>query len=303
MTQAIKNVMLMGAGGLLGTQILDALQKEDAFNLTILSRNCSHSKFPGHIKVHKIDDQYPINQLIGAFKGQDAVVSVLPGRPYETHLRMIDAAAEAGVKRFIASEFGNNTCLAAAELVPLYADKAKVVAHLRGKESTGLTWTAIHTGQFFDWGLDAGWFDFNLDQKRATIYDSGHKRWSTSTIGTAAAAVARVLLKPEETKNKAVFVASFTVSQLQVLEELEKATGAKWETRRLTSEEALAKADKLVDRDYSAGLKLRILMLLYAEDADRGADFEKDGWLDNEMLGLPAETLGDVVARVVKKSL
>ncbi|KAJ6006332.1 isoflavone reductase family protein [Penicillium sp. IBT 35674x] len=301
MAQVTKHVMLMGAGGLFGTEVLSALQTDGSFNLSVLSRKSSKSTFPSHIKVYKIDDDYPIDQLVNAFKGQDALVSTLPGRPYTVHLRMIDAAIQAGVKRFIPTEYGNNTCAAAAELVTLYAEKAKVIAYLKTKESTGLTWTAIHTGQFFDWGLESGWLDYHLKEKRVIIYDSGDKPWSTSTLGTASAAVVKVLLKPDETANRPIYVASFTVSQRQVLEVLEEATGTTWEVQRMSSEHALNKAAELDTKDYSDGLKLLILMLLYADDADRGADFKKDGLLCNELLGLPEEDLTEVIHRVVKQ--
>ncbi|KAI3327453.1 isoflavone reductase family protein [Ustulina deusta] len=301
MAQAIRNVMLIGGGGLFGAELCATLQKEPSFNLSILSRKSSKSIFPPHLKVAVVDDDYPIDQLVGAFKSQDAVVSAIPGRPYTVHLRMIDAAIQAGVTRFIPSEYGNNTCTAAAELVSLYGDKAKVIAYLKTKENTGLTWTAIHTGQFFDWGLESGWLDYQLEENRATIYDSGNKLWSTTTIRTVATAVVKVLLKLDETKNKPLFVASFTVSQLQVLEALEKATGNKWTISRMTSEEAFEKAKKLDDKDHSEGLKLRILMLLYAEDADRGANFEKDGLLCNKLLDLPEEALTDIIERVVQR--
>ncbi|KAK6829433.1 hypothetical protein PG987_010017 [Apiospora arundinis] len=301
MEQMIKNVMVIGAGGLVGNELLAALQKENAFNLTVLTRQCSKSTFLPNIRVCTVDDDYPAHQLFEAFQDQDALVSAIPGRPYDIHLRMIDVAAKAGVKRFIPSEYGNNTCAVAAELVPLYAVKAKIMAHLRAKESAGLTWTAIHSGQFFDWGLESGWLNFDLAAKRTTIYDSGKKRWSTTNIGTVAAAVAKVLLKPDETKNKPVFVSSFTVSQLQVLEELEKGTGSKWEVKEMASEAALDKVRKMDNEDDPEGSKLRFLMLLYADGLDSCANFEEGGLSSNELLGLPEEDLSGVIARVVKQ--
>ena len=285
----------------MGTEIFAALQHANTFNLTILSRKSSKSTFPSNIKVFTVDDGYPLDQLVDAFKGQDALVSSLPGQPYEIHLRMIDAAIEAGVKRFIPSEYGNNTSTAAGDLVSLYADKAKVLAYLKTKESTGLSWTAVHSGQFFDWGLESGWLDYHLEERRVTIYDSGEKLWSTTNLGTVATAVGKVLLKPDETKNKPMFVASFTVSQLQVLAELEKATGVKWNVQRMTEEEALEKAKRLDEQDDSDALKLRVLMLLYADSTDRGANFEKDNLLCNKLLDLPEENLSEVIARVVKQ--
>lgn len=241
-----------------------------------------------------------MDQLLEAFQGQDALVSTLPGRPHTVHLRMIDAAIQAGVQRFIPTEYGNNTCAAAADLVTLYEDKAKIAAYLKSKESSGLTWTAIHTGQFFDWGLESGWLDYHLEEKRVTIYDSGHKQWSTTTIGTASAAVAKVLLNPEQTKNKPIFVASFTVSQREVLEALQKTTDTTWKVETMSSADALKRAADLDNKDHSEGLKLLILMLLYADDADRGADFGKFG-LSNGLLGLPEETMTGVIDRIMKR--
>ncbi|KAL1302311.1 hypothetical protein AAFC00_002726 [Neodothiora populina] len=301
MSQQIKNVMLIGASGLLGSHVFEALQSEASFHLSVLARKSSKATFPSHIKVYRIDDDSPLAQLVDAFKGQDALVSTLPGRPYEVHMRMIDAAVQAGVKRFIPSEYGNNTCNAASELVPLYGDKAKVLAHLKSQESTGLTWTAIQNGQFFDWGLDTGWLSYDLKSKKALIFDSGKTKWSTTTIGTVAAAVVKVLLKPEETKNRPVHIASFTVSQQQVLDALEKASGASWTTDTIASDAAMKMGQEIDRNGDSEGLRLSVLLLMYADDADRGGNFEETFSLDNEMLGLPVEHLSLVVERIVKQ--
>ena len=43
-----------------------------------------------------------------------------------------------------------------------------------------------------------------------------------------------------------------------------------------------------------------ILILMYADSLDKGADFEKSGRLSNELLGLPDEDLDEVVARIVR---
>jgi hypothetical protein len=280
--------------------VFKALTAEPSFKISILARKSSKTTFPKNFTVHTIDDDCPTDQLIKAFRGQDALVSTLPGRPVEVHFRMIDAAIEAGVKRFIPTEYGNNTCAAASEFVELYGEKAKVIAHLKSRESTGLTWTAIHTGQFFDWGLEAEWLAYDLKGKKVTMFDSGNTAWSTTTIDTAAATVVKVLLKPEATVNRPVFVASFTVTQQEVLRALEKASGAKWEVDRITSAEAFKKAHELSNADHSEGLKLLILLLLYSDEADRGANFEKMGVLDNKLLGLPVENMTEVVERLVK---
>ncbi|KAI9151252.1 hypothetical protein HJFPF1_08451 [Paramyrothecium foliicola] len=216
----------------------------------------SKSTFAPHLKVIKIDDDEPGDKLVQAFTGQDSVVSVSPGRPYTLQMQMIDAAVRAGVKPFIPTEYGNNTCAAASELSPLV---------------------------------------YHLNKKRAIVYDLGNQPWSTTKIGTAALAIVKVLQKQTETVNRSVFVASFTVSQNQVLKALEDDSGNKRKTNHMTRAKALCKAKELADKDHSPGLKVIILMLLYAEDADRGGDFGKDGLLDNKLLSLPEESMEESI--------
>ncbi|KAF2822643.1 hypothetical protein CC86DRAFT_423885 [Ophiobolus disseminans] len=70
--------------------------------------------------------------------------------------------------------------------------------------------------------------------------------------------------------------------------------------REHTSSQALKKAQDIESVDHSEGLKLFILLLLYSDDAGRGANFEKSGILDNDLLGLPSENMVDVVERLLK---
>ena len=89
-----------------------------------------------------------------AFRGQDAIVSAISTSNNAKQKEIIDAAVEAGVKRFIPSEFGGNVRNPAAlELLPhhMVIGKAEVINYLRDQESRGLSWSAIATGPFFDW--------------------------------------------------------------------------------------------------------------------------------------------------------
>lgn len=70
----------------------------------------------------------------------------------EKQKRVIDVAIKAGVKRVIAGEFGSDTTKKEIiDAVPIFADKVAVVKYLQSKEDTGLSWSAIITGAFFDW--------------------------------------------------------------------------------------------------------------------------------------------------------
>ena len=140
------------AGGNIGPAICTALDEDPAFNLSILSRKGSKSKFAPHIKVIPVDGSYPEEELVGAFQGQDAVICVLNPNLVDATKAAINAAVKAGVKRFIPSEFGTETIEPKMQAtVPIFAKKREIVEYLMSKEKDGLTWTAVTNGGFFDW--------------------------------------------------------------------------------------------------------------------------------------------------------
>lgn len=145
------DVYFVQAGGELGPFILNALGKDSSFTVSVLSRNESSSTFPSHIKVHRIDSSYPEDELLPALKGQDAVVILIPPMQVHNHKSIIDASVKAGVKRIIPGEFGidfeNQKII---DQVPGFKLKQEVTKYLQSKEGTGLSWTAVINGAFFD---------------------------------------------------------------------------------------------------------------------------------------------------------
>ena len=68
--------------------------------------------------------------------------------------KMIDAAAEVGVKRFIPSEYGaDRSKRCHPDFEKMQERKSQVLAHLKKKseENTNLTWTYLASGPFLDW--------------------------------------------------------------------------------------------------------------------------------------------------------
>lgn len=55
------------------------------------------------------------------------------------------------MKRVIPGEFGTDTTKKElVEAVPIFAGKVEITKYLQSKEDTGLSWTAIVNGAFFD---------------------------------------------------------------------------------------------------------------------------------------------------------
>ena len=102
--------------------------------------------------MHRVPDDYPLSDLVTAFQKQDAVVMTIGTLQAEQSYRFIDAAIQAGVKRFIPSEFGpNNRNKNTQEMIPVSGLKAQIVEYLKTKEAPEFSWTAICTGSFITW--------------------------------------------------------------------------------------------------------------------------------------------------------
>ncbi|KAL9099209.1 MAG: hypothetical protein Q9187_009530 [Circinaria calcarea] len=305
------------AGGYLGLSVLEALNKESQFTVSILSRKSSKSTYPSHNKVYAVSDTYPEEELLEAFKGQDAIVSTINAFTKQAQRDMIDMAVKAGVKHFIPSEFvGNTLNLKSRELVPMLADKYEVIQYLREQESKGLSWTGVVTGPFFDWssvpypptqinlvlfyflrGLQTGVLGFSIPTHTATIYDSGNTRIDTTTLPTIGTAVVKVLLQPSRTANRFIYISSFTTSQNEILAALETASGAKWEVRHEMTEALTTRGrERLEKGDMSA---VPDLMVATVYGKDRGSAYNEEEELANEMLGLPKESLEEVVKELL----
>ncbi len=134
----------------MGRLILNAFVNAPQFNVTVLTRSASEATFPAGISIRKSD--YTEVDLETAFKGQDAIISVVGMSGFSEQKKFIDAAISAGVKRFIPSEFSSNTLSPAVlQLLPVFEQKKEVLEYLKAKEASGLTWTAIWTALLFDW--------------------------------------------------------------------------------------------------------------------------------------------------------
>ncbi|KAK6524358.1 hypothetical protein TWF281_011266 [Arthrobotrys megalospora] len=293
----IKTVIVVGASGNLGQPIVDALVASQAFTVSVLTRGGSGS-FPEGVNV--ITTDYSPSSLEAAFAGQDAVVSVVAGAALGEQKKLIDAAVSAGVKRFIPSEFGSNTDNKEAQaLVPVFTRKVEIKDYLEGQTSTGLTWTGIVTGPAFDRSLKLGLLGFDIPSRRATIYDSGDRLFTASTVAQISLAVVGVLQNPEKTANKYVYVGSFTTTQNEILAALEAATSDKWAVDQASSAEKVEAGKERVGRRDSTAIRPLITAAMYHERS--GSDYESEIGLSNEELGLSKEDLATVVAKVVNE--
>ncbi|KIW12886.1 hypothetical protein PV08_08073 [Exophiala spinifera] len=294
----IRKVTLIGAGGNIGPWILKALDDDPDFTVSVLARQSSKSTFPFHVTVHRVDDSYPDEEVLKAFQGQDAVVCSVNMGGVTKQIAFIDLAVKAGVKWFIPAEFGGNKAKAQFGVkTPLYDAKEAIHKHLIEMEKKGLSWTAITTGAFLDWGLSNGFIGFDIEDKRAKIYDSGDEQWTATTLPTIGLAVARAFKKPEEVKNRFIYIYSTRTSQNEILKVFEAVTEKKWDVEHIKFDDEIAAGQELLNQGNRLGIIPLILSHLIRENV--GADFTKDVEADNDVLGLPTQNIEDIVKEVL----
>jgi len=263
-----------------------------------VTRQGSKSTFPPAAKVVSTD--YSTESLLEIFKGQDVVLSVVGVGGFAEQTKIIDAAVKAGVRRFIPSEFGSDTTEAQhIKLVPFFAGKKQVVDYLKSKEAEGMSWTAIVNGPLFDWGLKTGFLDFDLQHHTASIWDDGKAKFSTSTLATVGKAVAAALSDPQATANKYITIASHTVSQNEILEELEGLTGEKWKVSLKNTAEESEKANEELAKG-NAFAAYDLVKALTFGPGSQGDARGVEGGLWNDRLGLPKEDLKDSLKKVLE---
>ncbi|RYC65193.1 hypothetical protein CHU98_g1024 [Xylaria longipes] len=297
---SIKKVAIAGSTGNLGPAVLQQLL-EAGFDVTVLTRQHASHSLPSSAKVAEVDYK-SLESLTNAMRGQDAVVSTVGSATLADHLLLVEAAAKAGVKRFLPSEFGSNTVHPKASQLPSYRDKIAVQAALKKEAQTsGMTYTLVLNGPFLDWGVRVG-FLADVKGRSITLWDGGDRVFSTTTLPTIGRAVVGVLKHPEETKNRAVYIQDTALSSKQLLEISKRATGSDdWKVNIASLDDHVNKGWEELRKPQPDPAKFVMNLIsaaIYGEGY--GAKFEK---LDNELLGIKEmneEDIEDLIRELAK---
>ncbi|KAK4503959.1 hypothetical protein PRZ48_004874 [Zasmidium cellare] len=308
----LKNIMIFGAGGSnIGRFITEAFIKEGGFNVSTLSRKSSQSTYPSSVKNVRVDDSLPHDQLVAAMKGQDVVISAvgLRGGALPLQIQVIDAAVEAGVKRFFPSEYGfDNADDKTAWLVPPFKIKQNIEHHLNAKvkENPGFSWTAVATSIWLEWALDVVFIGIDPVKHTVAYWDNGTHTPTVSTLPYSALGVVESIKHAEETKNKRIFLDPLKASQREVVAELERQQGVKYtELEPVVGTKAIEEAHKKWadsgETDIPAVLTTVTAQILVEE---YGTDFKKarKGPILEDFVKMPKITLPEVVKMYVEQS-
>ncbi|KAM0666120.1 hypothetical protein MY8738_009690 [Beauveria namnaoensis] len=296
---SITKVAIIGANGNLGQSVLPSVINA-SFQVTVITRAESNSAFPPDVKVVKTE--YTEKKLAKALQGQDAVLCLIDAGALQVESLIINAAASAGVKWFIPSEFGHNTLdNRVLEALPILKGKVQVTAQLRAKEQHGMQWTGIVTGLFFDWGLKRGAFGFDLVKKTGKIWDDGNTKFLATNIQDIAEALVKLLSDAharELAKNRFVYISSFATTQNEILGQLEKSSGVEFTATHIDSDEL--KQQSLADLSKGNYSAVFPLIQYVALGRDGLSQWYEEAELGRQLLlPTPRESLEETVQRVV----
>ncbi|KAF4435176.1 hypothetical protein FACUT_7364 [Fusarium acutatum] len=107
---AAKRVAVVGGSGNLGREVIDEILARGSYEVVILSRGAQAADLPKGVAWRQVDYDDK-SALVDAMKGVDTVLSFLAmfdqNEALELHKKLIDAAIEAGVRRFAPSEWAS----------------------------------------------------------------------------------------------------------------------------------------------------------------------------------------------------
>lgn len=216
---------------------------------------------------------------------------------------MIDAAAAAGVKRFIPSEFGIDLLNERGKNLPVFAGKVAAQKKLDEIASRpgGMTYTVLANGLFLDWALMVG-IIADVNNKKAELFDGGDRPFSVTRTKTVGETVVKVLQQFDDTKNRILRIQEAQITQNQIIGVAKNLDGTgKWETTVVDTKgledqghQELAKSDAERDPNWRY---LFIKRGIWGEG--HGGDFAHSH--DNDVLGV--EELGPHDIEDVIKSM
>ncbi|PVH78166.1 NAD(P)-binding protein [Cadophora sp. DSE1049] len=307
---SIKTIAIVGATGNLGKFVTNALLSTKKFAITAISRSGSESTLPTDSSVTiKQGDYSSAAFLADAFTGIEAVVFCLHHTSVpDLEIKLIDGAAAAGVKWILPTEFGHDS--GNAELTRVGIVNAKKAGPRKRIEELAekypeLKWIGIINNPWFDFAMKRNMFLIDPKNKTANFLSGGTAKFNTTMMSTTALAIARLLSLPvvsnggaalSDYGNKFVYISSFRVSQRDILDSVQRATGssdADWTITHTDVQDFIDEGPaKLAKGDMTAVLNLLIGSL--AKEG-LGGDYESTKGLSNAVLDLPKENLDETV--------
>lgn len=275
-----------------------------------MTRIDSKGTLPAGVNIAQVNYDDDGQSLVTALQGQQFLVITLSIlAPPETHKKLVQAAVKAGVPYIMPNAYGPDIQNISLREDDLYG--ATSFQRCTEIESTGASYIAMVCGFWYEWSLALGepWFGFDIKNKKVTFFDDGKTRVNVSTWRQCGRALAVLLSLPEsgtspavsQWKNKPFYIASFRVSQRDMLNSIHRVTGTTdmdWEI----TYEPTAQRYKNGINEMQKGIRTGFAKALYSRGffPNGDGDYESSRGLANDLIGLPKEDLDEATQRTVE---
>lgn len=307
----ITRVAIIGASGRIGGAFARSLLATGKHTVTALTRPSSTGAVPAGANVVQVDYDDEA-AMVAALKGQQFLAITLGVRAApDLHGKIVAAAGKAGVPYIMPNSYGMDSAnkrLKTDHPFPLAAEYGK-----RAEEVTaaGASFISLCCGFWYEWSLalPEPWFGFTIAERKVTFFDEGKTAINVSTWDQCGRALAALLSLPisgaspcvEDWKNKSVYIASFRVSQRDMLDSVHRVLGttdADWKITFEGSEERYSRGMKELQAGDQMGFARAMYSRIFFPQGD--GDYESMHGLANEKLGLPKEDLDEMTKRAVE---
>lgn len=305
-----RKIAIIGASGQLGKPMLEALLAKCVHTITVIQRPESTSIFPSKVTLKKgdLEDEAFLAEV---FKGQDAIV-LMPPLSHIISLQKpaVRAAAKVGIRWILPSEFGPDPF--ASKLIEensLLKSKKEIRDLI---DELGVSsWVSIAGGPWLDINLTLGLWGIDPKARKATIWHGANAKTSTATVAHTGEAAAAVLSLPEadlvKYKNKAVYAPSFRLSQREILEAVQHATGttdADWDITTREYDDVASEYEANIQKGDGMAPFVKFFVTHFVEGL--GGDFDhKVNAVELKILeniGLPIDNLNEVITAAIQES-
>ncbi|TVY92661.1 hypothetical protein LAWI1_G003070 [Lachnellula willkommii] len=310
----IQKVAIVGAGGNIGKHFAEELIKTGKHTVTALTRADSKNTLPKGVKIAQVnyDDE---ESLVSALHGQQFLVITLGVfAPADTQIKIVKAAAKAGVPYIMPNVFGYDITNEKLVEEYLYGSATKICDDIQGLGAS--SYVAMCCGFWYEWSLALGLdtFGFDFRDKKVKFFDDGKTAVNVSTWRNCGRALAGLLSLKEipddaqdtsptvsQWKNKPLYVSSFRVSQRDMLDSVNRVKGTTdrdWEIVSEPSIERYQKGTEDMKKGDRTGFYRGMYTRVFFQNGD--GDFESSKGLQNSLIGLSDDSLDEATKRALE---
>ena len=243
--------------------------------------------------------------MVDALRGHDAlIVTMSNAAPVAQHEKLFEAAADADIPWVLPNEWSvDSTDPLLVRDVPTFYKFCQAREKIVSLKSS--SYIAVHTGFWYEWSLAIpAAFGFDFANRHVTLIDEGKAKISMTTWAHIGNAVTALLSLPvtvpegdgqmclEWLHNRHVYIASFTISQLDIFESVLRVTGTRlkdWSVGYEPAEERYRRGTDMLEHGDRMGSLLRMYARVFYPDGCGNFETKKD--LCNAVLGLDEEDL------------